>query len=56
MGKSITKTRLLYKFDELNKANVHKYIDNKYSIVVIIKLMNGHFLAAYSEGPFYPKM
>jgi len=56
MQKKITKTKLVYKYDELNKINIHKYIDNKYFLVLVVKLENGYYLAAFTEGPFYPKM
>ncbi len=54
--KKIAKTKFLYQYDELNKINIHRYIDYKYGLTVIIKLSNGFYLAGFSEGPFYPKM
>jgi len=45
--KRITSTMLVYRYDELNKVNFHKYIDNKEQLVVIIKLINGNVLAAW---------
>lgn len=56
MNKKLVKTKLIYKYDELNKINIHKYIDNKYFIVLVVKLENGYYLAAFTEGPFFPKM
>jgi len=52
MKLSILKTKLLYHYDEENKTNFHTYIDGKANIVIIIKLKNGFFLAAYSEDSF----
>ncbi len=56
LQKRIIKTRLLYHFDELNKVNIHRYIDYKYGLAGVIKLANGQFLGVFSEGPFYPKL
>lgn len=52
----IAKTRLLYKYDPLNKTNWHRYIDNRDNLVLVVKLANGNAVAAWSEGPFYPRM
>lgn len=51
----IEDTRILYKFDPLNQVNIHKYIDLKDNLVVIVKLINGYYLAGYAEGFFKPK-
>lgn len=48
----IQRTRLIYTYDPINSTNFHKYIDEKPEIVVIIKLVNGGCVAAYSEGQF----
>lgn len=37
-GKQIIKTNFIYKYDELNKTNFHKYIDGKENIVLLVKL------------------
>jgi len=52
----IKATKLVYAFDSLNKSNFHKYIDNKVQIVVLVKLINGYIVGAWSEGSFQPKM
>lgn len=51
----IQKTRLVYAFDPNNKTNFHKYIDGKDNLVFIIKMLNGTYTAAYTEGPFQPR-
>jgi hypothetical protein len=52
----IKKTHLIFKFDLLNKTNLHQYIDRHENLVLIVEVYNGHLLAGYSEGSFYPKM
>lgn len=56
MKRKIKGSKLIYKYDALNKVNFHKYIDNKSQIVVIVKLKNGKIVGAWSEGSFQPKM
>jgi type II secretory pathway predicted ATPase ExeA len=56
LKKSIKRTKLIYSFDPLNKANFHKYFDHKCQIVLVIKTKAEVYIAAYSEGAFYPKM
>lgn len=60
-------TKLIYQYDELNKINIHKYIDNKEHIVMIVQvgteaeIQEGkrkedcYYIAAYSEGCLKPK-
>lgn len=55
MNCRIIRSRLIYKWDTLNKTNFHKYVDGIQNLVVIIKLANGNFLAAYTEDSFQPK-
>ncbi len=45
---------LIYRFDPLSKENIHKYIDEKPHLVVIVKMINGYFVAGYAEGIFKP--
>jgi hypothetical protein len=52
----ITKTKLIYAYDELNKLNFHKYVDGYDNIVLIVKMANGTFTAGYSEGRFESKL
>ncbi len=56
LNRKIASTRLVYRYDTLNKTNFHKYIDNQEQLVIIIKLLNGFMLAAWTEGSFTPKM
>ena len=51
----IRDTRLIYKLDPLSKENIHKYIDEKPHLVVIVKMINGYFVAGYAEGIFKPR-
>jgi hypothetical protein len=55
IGASIVGTRLLCRWDPLNKVNFHKYIDDQEQIVVVVRLLNGYALAAWTELPFRPK-
>lgn len=55
-GKKIIGTRLIYRYDTLNRVNFHKYIDNHDQLVVLIKLENGNVLGAWCEGSFSPQM
>jgi hypothetical protein len=50
----IVDTMLIYRFDPLSKENIHKYIDEKPHLVVIVKMINGYFVAGYAEGIFKP--
>jgi hypothetical protein len=45
---NIVDTRFIYRYDPLNQINIHKYIDGKEQIVVIVKLINGFYLAGYA--------
>ena len=47
-------TRLVYRWDPKNKVNFHKYIDKVGQLVVIVRLINGYTIAAWSEGGFSP--
>ena len=47
-GRRIIKTQLIYAMDTLNTLNMHKYVDKKENLIVIIKLVNGNFLAAFT--------
>jgi hypothetical protein len=52
----ILSTKLIYRYDTLNKINFHKYIDGKENIVVIIKLANEYRLGAWTQGAFMPRI
>jgi len=56
MPYKIVGTKLIYRYDELNKTNFHRYIDHKPHIVVLVKLKNGYILGGWSEGAFAPGM
>lgn len=45
----IKRTHLLYRFDSINKANPHRYIDKHKNIVLIAKTIYGKYIAAYSK-------
>ena len=51
----ILKTKIIYEFDSLNKANFHNYIDQVEDIMVIIKTSSGYLLGCYSNSPISPK-
>ena len=44
-------TKLIYRYDPLNKTNYHSYIDNIPHFVLVVKLKNGRLIAGYSVGP-----
>lgn len=44
-------TNLIYRLDNLNSTNFHKYIDSKFNLFVIVKLINGIIIGAYSYFP-----
>lgn len=46
---------MIHRFDPLNAVNIHRYVDGKEQIVVIVRLVNGYCLAGYSEGSLIPK-
>lgn len=46
---------MLFKIDELNRTNFHKYIDNEDNFVLVVKINSGQYVAAYSEGALIPK-
>lgn len=46
LNRKIASTRLVYRYDTLNKTNFHKYIDNQEQLVIVIKLLNGFMPAA----------
>ena len=45
-------TKLIYKFDYLNKVNFHNYFDNKPNIFLLIKLKSGKILGAFTHEAF----
>ena len=51
----IKDTRLIHRYDPLSSTNIHRYIDNRENLVLIIKLINGYCIAGYYEGVFKPK-
>jgi hypothetical protein len=55
MNYRIVKTRLIYKFDGINSASFHNYIDNIKNLAVIIKMKNGTYLSAFTEDSFAPQ-
>lgn len=46
--KDVINSKLLFKFDKINKSNFHHYIDNHPNVIVIIKTITGYFLAGFS--------
>ena len=51
----IKDTRFVHRFDPLSSTNVHRYIDFKEHIVLVIKLASGFCIAGYYQGAFKPK-
>lgn len=50
----ISRTKLLYKWDLFNNANIHQYIDGHSNIVMLVKTENNWCLGAYSQAAFKP--
>ena len=48
----IKRTKLIYKYDTMNRVNFHKYIDDHKHIVLVIKTLYGKVIAGYSEQCF----
>jgi hypothetical protein len=48
--RKIYRTKLIYKFDPINKVNFHRYIDGYMNILLIVRTSSGHFLAGFSES------
>lgn len=44
-------TKLIYKYDQLNKVNFHKYIDDHPNICLVLKLKNGRLIAGFTQSP-----
>ena len=45
-------SKLLCKYDLLNKVNFHKYIDDIPYLLVLIELQNGNIIGGFSFSPF----
>ena len=54
-GKKISKTRLLYRFDPLNKTDFHEYIDGIEGIALVVKSKKGFLFGAYYSGKIEPE-
>ena len=54
IGQKIKSARLLYRFDPLNKTNLHKYIDGHPHLLAVACLANGRLTAAYSQDALSP--
>lgn len=48
----ISRSRLLYKWDHINNANMHRYIDGHPHLMILIKTEKGFYIGAYSHGAF----
>jgi hypothetical protein len=47
----VSSTRLLHRWDPLNKINFHKYIDEAPHLLLLVRLKNGRIVAGYSNHP-----
>ncbi len=45
---AVTKTELLYAFDEINPLHYNKYINDRENLLIIIKLKNQIILGAFA--------
>ena len=46
---------MIYTYDAYNKTNFHHYIDNVSGLTLIVKTINGVFIAGYYSGNYYEK-
>lgn len=53
--KVIKSSKILYRYDEKNLTNFHSYIDNYENILLVVELLNGRFICAFSSAPFQPE-
>jgi hypothetical protein len=44
----ILKTKLLYKYDKINKVNFHQYVDNHPNIILLIRTASGRLVGGFS--------
>ena len=51
---TLTKTKLIYKFDPLNPTNFHKYVDGIKNVLVIAETQNT-IIGGYYSGSFDEK-
>ena len=52
----IKATKLLYRYDPLNKNNFHRYFDSIEHVVIVVRLANGFVMGAWSQGSFVHKV
>ena len=55
-GATIRHTRLVYRYDARNRANVHLYADGRPDLLFLGCTVNGFLLAGYSEVALAPRM
>lgn len=53
-GWRVERTKPLFRFDELNKTNFHKYVDGYENILAVIQLSSGGLLACFTTTAFAP--
>ena len=51
-NKVIRNTRLLYTFDKLSKINFFEYIGGFSNLILLVKTLQGRYIAAFSEDGF----
>ena len=49
-SKIFKKSNLLYRLDLSNSNNVHRYIDDRKQLLLLVEMVNGHILGAYCDG------
>ena len=49
------RSKFIYKMDNYNTANIHRYIDGLPHLLFLIYTENGQTIAAYSQGAFKAK-
>jgi hypothetical protein len=48
----IIRSKLLFRFDQLNPTNFHKYIDNKSNLLCLVKTAANAFIASFYSGEY----
>lgn len=48
----LVKSKLLFRYDQLNPTNFHKYIDNRSNLLCLIKTAKGALIASFYSGEY----
>ena len=48
-GRSVRGLKPVYKYDQLNNINFHRYIDNKNDLLMVVRLINEYVVGGYTQ-------